>query len=220
MNPARPIRVVLIDDHRMLREALRAVMEKEGGFELVGEAGDAPEGIGVAVRARPDVIVLDVAMQGIAGIEAAHRLRKEAPGSRILMLSQYDDREYVLEALAEAGAAGYLIKSDAAAELLGAIRAVAAGKRYISPAVAPAVLEKLQRSGRKAERNSQSLTRREREIVRLIAQGLAVKQIAERLGISPKTVQVHRTNLAAKLRLGSTAAIVRYAIKHKLMKLE
>jgi DNA-binding NarL/FixJ family response regulator len=214
------IRVLTIDDHRMLRDALRILLEKEDGMELAGEAGDALEGVSMAARVRPDIILLDVGMEGIGGIEAAHRLRKEVPGSKVLILSQYDDEEYVLEALGEAGAAGYMVKRDAAFELVGAIRAVAAGKRYISPAVAPVVLEKLRHNGKASGNNNHVLTKREREILRLIAQGSGTKAIAETLGISPKTVQVHRTNLASKLRLPSTAAIVRYAIKHKLMKLD
>jgi len=220
MNAGKPIRVMIIDDHRMMRDALRALMEQAGGIELVGEAGDALSGIDTASRTNPDVILVDVGLKGIGGIEAAHRLRKAVPASRVLILSQYDDEEYVVEALGEGGAAGYLIKSDAASELLGAIRAVAAGKRYISPAVAPVVLENLRRTVRGAGQTNAVLTRREREIVRLIAEGVGAKEIARRLAISPKTVQVHRTNVAAKLHLASTAVIVRYAIKHKLLKLE
>jgi DNA-binding NarL/FixJ family response regulator len=213
------IRVLVIDDHQLLRDALRILLEKEDGVQLVGEAGDALEGISVAARTRPDVILLDIGMKGIGGIEAAHRLRKEVPGAKVVIVSQYDDEEYVLEGLGQAGAAAYVIKGDSESELIGAIRAVAAGKRYISPAVAPVVLEKL-RNGRAVPADNNVLTKREREILRLIAQGSGTKAIAETLGISPKTVQVHRTNLAAKLRLPSTAAIVRYAIKHKLMKLD
>jgi two-component system NarL family response regulator len=220
MNAAKPIRVLIIDDHRMLREALRILLEKEDGIQLAGEAGDELEGIEVAVRTRPEVILLDIGMHGIGGIQTAHRLRHEVPRSRVLMLTQYDDEEYVLEALGEAEVAGYLIKSDAASELVGAIRAVAAGKRYISPAVAPVVLERVRGNIRPAGRDNGVLTKREREILSLIAQGAGAKAIAGKLGISPKTVQVHRSNLAAKLRLSSTAAIVRYAIKHKLMKLD
>jgi DNA-binding NarL/FixJ family response regulator len=218
MNAGRPIRLLVIDDHRILRDALRVLLEQEGGIELVGETADALDGIGLAIRTRPDVILLDIGMQGISGIQAAHRLRKRVPAARVLILSQYDDKEYVLEALGNAGAAGYLLKSEGGSEVLSAIRAVAAGKRYISPLVAPIVLERLQSP---CTRNDEEvLTRREREILRLYAQGASTKEIAEALGISPKTVQVHRGNLAAKLHLSSTAEIVRYAIKHKLVKLD
>ena len=143
MSESRPIRVVIIDDHRIVRDALRVLLEQDGSIELAGAMADALEGIRLAAKTGPDVILLDIGLRGISGIQAAHRLRKQAPGSKVLILSQYDDQEYVLEALGKAGAAGYLLKSDADSELLSAIRAVAAGKRYISPAVAPIVLEKL-----------------------------------------------------------------------------
>src|SRR5579883_1408598 len=157
MNSGRSIRVMVIDDHRMMRDALRILLEKEGGMELAGEADEALHGIELAARIRPDVIVLDIGMPGLGGIDAAYRLRKEVPASKVLILSQYDDEEYVLDALSEARAAGYVIKSEGGSELVGAIRAVAAGKRYISPAVAPIVLEKLRRSGRRGG-NSTGLT--------------------------------------------------------------
>ncbi len=219
MNTGKPIRVLVIDDHKMVRDALRILLENGNEMQLAADAADAFEGVGLAVRTRPDVILLDIGMQGLSGIQAAHRLHKEVPGSKVLIVSQYDDEEYVLEALGEAGAAGYVIKSDGGSELIAAIRAVAAGKRYISPAVAPIVLEKMRR-GSTARRASNDgvLTKREREILDLIAEGTPAKAIAGKLGISPKTVQVHRSNIAAKLRLPSTAAIVRYAIKHKLVK--
>lgn len=219
MNSNRSIRVVIIDDHRIFRDALSSLLEQDGGIDLAGQTADALEGISLAARIAPDVILMDIGLSGISGIQAAYRLRREAPNSKVLILSQYDDSEYVLEALAGAGAAGYLLKSDAGSELLSAIRAVAAGKRYISPAIAPIVLERLQ-TRTDAEGTENVLTSREREILRLIAQGANTKAIARTLGISPKTVQVHRTNIAAKLHLPSTAALVRYAIKHKLTKLE
>jgi DNA-binding NarL/FixJ family response regulator len=224
MKDGKLIRVVVIDDHQIMRDGLRVLMEKDSEIQIAGEASDALDGVELAARIRPDVILLDIGMRGLDGIQAAHRLRKEAPGSRIIILSQYEDQEYVLEALGKAGASGYAIKSEGGSELLGAIRAVAAGKRYISPAVAPIVIDKLKRNARRAndgnEDGNEMLTRREREILRLIAEGSAIKEIANRLGISPKTVQVHRGNLAAKLRLPSTAAIVQYAIKHKMLKLD
>jgi DNA-binding NarL/FixJ family response regulator len=186
------------------------------------ETASALEGIELAVKTGPDVILLDIEMSGISGIQAAHHLRKQAPASKVLILSGHKDEEYVLEAFGKAGAAGYLLKGDEGGpELLSAIRAVFAGKRYISPAVAPIVLDKLRSNGRhNGSSEGDVLTGREREILRLIAQGASIKEIAGSLGISPKTVQVHRTNLAAKLRLPSTAALVQYAIKHKLLKME
>jgi DNA-binding NarL/FixJ family response regulator len=220
MTDGKSIRVVVIDDHQIMREGLRVLLDKQGEIQIAGEASDALEGVELAARLRPDVILLDIGMRGLDGIQAIYRLRKELPGARIIILSQYDDEEYVLEALGPAGASGYAIKSEGGSELLGAIRAVAAGKRYISPAVAPIVIDKLKRNMRCPDHEQEALTRREREVLRLIAEGAAIKEIAQRLGISPKTVQVHRGNLAAKLRLPSTAALVQYAIKHKILKLD
>lgn len=220
MSASRRIRVLVIDDHRIFRDALRVLLEQDGGIELAAEAADAMEGIAIAARIAPDLILLDIGLNGISGIQAAHRLHKEAPGSKLLILSQFDGAECVLEALGPARAAGYMLKSDTGSDLLSAIRAVAAGKRYISPAVAPIVLDKLHGYANHEDHVEMALTGREREILRLIAQGATAKAIAQTLGISPKTVQTHRTNLAAKLRLPSTAALVRYAIKHKLTELD
>jgi DNA-binding NarL/FixJ family response regulator len=215
------ISVLIADDHRLFREALRVVLERE--CEVVGEAASGEEAVTLAARTRPDIVLLDVGMPGVGGLNAAHRLAKEAPASKVVILSQHDDEEYVIEAMVEAGAAGYLVKTDAAAELLSALRAVAAGRSYLSSAVAPAVLARLKNPRRAAPGGGVSvvkLTRREREVLSLIGEGATSKEIAARLGISPKTAQVHRDNLKQKLKAKSTAAIVRYAIKHKLIRAE
>jgi two-component system, NarL family, response regulator NreC len=220
MNTGR-ISVLIADDHRLFREALRVVLERE--CEVVGEAASGEEAVALAVRTRPNIVLLDVGMPGVGGLNAAHRLAKEAPASKVVILSQHEDEEYVIEAMVEAGAAGYLVKTDAAAELLSALRAVAAGRSYLSSAVAPAVLARLKNPrGAAAGRgvNVVKLTRREREVLSLIGEGATSKEIAARLGISPKTAQVHRDNLKQKLKAKSTAAMVRYAIKHKLIRAE
>jgi DNA-binding NarL/FixJ family response regulator len=213
MNETKKPRVLIADDHRMLREALRLVLEAE--CEIVGEAASGEDAVAVAVRSRPDVIVLDLGMPGIGGLEAAHQLAKRAPASKVLILTQYEDEEYVLESLSEARVAGYLTKADAASELLHAVRAVHAGKRYLSASVTPTVLNRLAPSRKPA---AGSPTRRERQIIKLVGEGATNKAIASRLGISPKTVQIHRANLMAKLGVHSTAGVVRYAIKHKLVR--
>ena len=220
MNTGR-ISVLIADDHRLFREALRVVLERE--CEVVGEAASGEEAVALAARTRPNIVLLDVGMPGVGGLNAAHRLAKEAPASKVVILSQHDDEEYVIEAMVEAGAAGYLVKTDAAAELLSALRAVAAGRSYLSSAVAPAVLARLKNPRGAAAGRSLSvvkLTRREREVLSLIGEGATSKEIATRLGISPKTAQVHRDNLKQKLKAKSTAAMVRYAIKHKLIRAE
>jgi two-component system response regulator NreC len=213
------ISVLIADDHRLFREALRAVLERE--CDVVGEAARGEEAVTLAARTRPNIVLLDLGMPGVGGLNAAHRLAREAPSSRVVILSQHDDEEYVIEAMVDAGAAGYLVKTDAAAELLSALRAVAAGRSYLSAAVAPAVLARLKNArgaaaGKRA--GAVKLTRREREVLSLIGEGATSKDIAARLGISPKTAQVHRDNLKQKLRAKSTAAMVRYAIKHKLIR--
>ncbi len=219
MNPpADKIRVLLVDDHRLLRDALKAVLKDE--CEIVGEAGDGESAVTLAARTRPHVVVLDVRMPGTGGLAAAHRIARASPASKVLILSQYDDEEYVLEALSEANAAGYLLKTDAAEEFLLAVRAVHAGRRYLSPSIAPIVLARLKRQPADRAPGKPLLTRREREVLRMIADGASTKEIAAKLAISPKTAQIHRDNLKQKLDLHTTAAMVRYAIKHKLVRID
>jgi DNA-binding NarL/FixJ family response regulator len=213
MNEIKRLRVLIADDHRMLREALRLVLEPE--CEIVGEAASGEDAVAIALKSRPDVVVLDLSMPGIGGLDAAHQLAKRAPTSKVLILSQYEDDEYVIEALSEAHVAGYLTKADAASELLQAVRAVHAGKRYLSASVMPAVLNRLKPSGKPA---AIALTRRERQVLKLVGEGATSKTIASQLGISPKTAQIHRANLMAKLGVHSTAGVVHYAIKHKLVR--
>jgi two-component system, NarL family, response regulator NreC len=210
------IRVLLADDHRIVREALRMVLATE--CEVIAEAADGEQAVAIAVQLKPEVVVMDVAMRGIGGLAAARRIAKEAPACKVLVLSQYDDEEYVLEALAEAGCAGYMVKTDAAVELLSAVRAVHAGRRYLSPAIAPIVLARLRNGAPANASHAASPTRREREVLKLIGEGATTKEVAQRLSISVKTAQAHRDNLKQKLELRSTAAMVRYAIKHKLIR--
>jgi two-component system, NarL family, response regulator NreC len=213
-----PIRVLLADDHRILREALKLALAAQ--CEIVGEAPDGEEAVTMAARLRPHVVVMDIGMPGIGGLAAARRISRDTPSCRVLMLSQFDDEEYVLEALGEAGCAGYVLKTDAAAELLSAVRAVHAGRRYLSPSIAPIVLAQIGNGAARKGSCATILTRREREVLKLIAEGATTKEVAQRLGISAKTAQVHRDNLKKKLELRSTAALVRYAIKHKLSRVD
>ena len=213
MNGNKLLRVLIADDHRMLREALCLVLEPE--CEIVGEAASGEDAVAIAIKTRPDVILLDLSMPGIGGLEAARQLAKRMPSAKILILSQYEDDEYVIDALGEARVAGYLTKAAAAAEVLQAVRAVHGGKRYLSAAVMPAVLNRLKPSGKPSP---VSLTARERQVLKLVGEGATSKTIASRLGISPKTAQIHRTNLMVKLGVHSTAAVVRYAIQHKLVR--
>jgi two-component system, NarL family, nitrate/nitrite response regulator NarL len=212
------IRVLLADDHRIVREALRMVLATE--CEVVAEASDGEQAVAFAAQLKPQVVVMDLAMPGIGGLSAAHRIAIEAPSCKVLVLSQYDDEEYVLEALGDARCAGYVVKTDAAAELLTAVRTVSSGRRYLSPAIAPIVLARLRNGAAKDPPRSATPTRREREVLKLIGEGATTKEVALKLGISVKTAQVHRDNLKQKLELRTTAAMVRYAIKHKLIRLD
>ncbi len=212
------IRVLIADDHRMVRDLLRSALAAD--CDIVAEVEDGETIVATAIRTRPHVILLDVLMPGIGGLAAAHQLAHQVPSAKVLMLSQYSDQEYVIEALSDAGVGGYLLKTDAAAELLPAIRAVHSGLRYVSPSVAPLVLQQMNRPASQRAADRDVLTRREREVLRLIAEGATTKDVAERLKISPKTAQVHRDNLKQKLNLHSTAAIVRYAIQHKVIRVD
>jgi DNA-binding NarL/FixJ family response regulator len=212
---SNPIRVMLADDHRMLRDSLKLLLE-QNGCVVVGEASTGEEALAIAAKVRPQVLVMDLEMPGVGGLAITHRIVKLTPAPQVLILSAYSDEDYVLEALTRAGAAGYVLKGDAAGELVNAVRAVVAGKRYLSPSVAPIVLDRLQ-SPNPARSPLDLLTRREREILRLIGQGATSKEMAQCLGISPKTAQVHRDNLKQKLNLRTTAALVGYAIKHRIV---
>jgi DNA-binding NarL/FixJ family response regulator len=218
MENRRRIRVLLADDHRIFREALRMVLAAE--CDVVAEASDGEQAVALAAQLKPEVVVMDVGMPGIGGLAAARRIAIEAAACKVLMLSQYDDEEYVLEALGEAGAAGYVVKTDAAAELLNAVRAVHSGRRYLSPTIAPVVLARLRSGASSNAAHAPNPTRREREVLKLISEGATTKEVAQRLGISVKTAQAHRDNLKQKLELHSTAALVRYAIKHKLTRID
>jgi DNA-binding NarL/FixJ family response regulator len=202
----------------MFRDLLRSALAAD--CEIVGEAADGETTLALALRTKPQVILLDVLMPGIGGLAAAHELARKLPGTKILVLSQYDDKEYVSEALNEAGVAGYILKTDGAEEILPAIRVVQGGRRYLSPSISTIVLREMSRPPSERATTKETLTKREREVLRLIAEGSTTKDIASRLNISPKTAQVHRDNLKQKLNLRSTAAIVRYAIARKMIRVD
>ena len=211
------IRVLIADDHRVLIGAMRALLESHG-FDIVGEANTVEEALAIAAKVHPHVVVMDLEMPGTGGLAAAHRMKQAAAAAKVLILSAHDDEGDVLEALNSAGVAGYLVKSDAPEELIIAVRTVANGKRYLSPAIARIVLTQLKNPRSNDSGNSGGLTLREREVLRLLADGSTSKDIAQRLGISSKTAQAHRENIKNKLGVTSTAEMVRYAIKHKIVK--
>ncbi len=197
MEDHKRIRVLIADDHRIFREALRMLLAAE--CVVIAEASDGEEAVAKAAQLKPQVVVMDLGMRGIGGLLAARRITRADPSCRVLALSQYDDEEYVLEALGEAGCAGYVVKTDAAAELLCAVRAVNSGRRYLSPTIAPIVLARMRNGGKANASRAAEPTPREREVLKLIGEGASTKEVALRLGISVKTAQVHRDNLKQKL---------------------
>jgi DNA-binding NarL/FixJ family response regulator len=209
-------RVFLIEDHRMVREALCEVLAKEPDIKVVGQAGDAAEGLERVTALRPDVVVLDIRLPDLNGIEVAARLRDASAGARIVALSAFSDKRFVT-AMVRAGAAGYVTKSAAGTELVRAIQAVAGGEGYFSPEIAKALASEV-RDGSEAA-DAAPLGRREREVLRLIAEGARSPGIARQLHVSVGTVEVHRRNIMRKLGLRTVADLTRYAVREGIVSL-
>jgi DNA-binding NarL/FixJ family response regulator len=206
--------VLLADDHRMMRDGLRAVLTA-AGVQVVGEAGDGHQAVAEARRLRPDVVVIDVAMPRMNGIDATRELTAEIPGIKIIALSMNSDRQYVM-AMLEAGAVGYLLKDAAADELLTALDAVSRGETYLSPAIAGTVVDRALHSGRTSSGQEKLLSVREREVVRLIAEGRSSKEMAAILQIAVPTVDTYRRQITEKLGLRTIAELTKYAIREGL----
>jgi DNA-binding NarL/FixJ family response regulator len=211
---APPLRVLLADDHAILREGVRLVLESQADITVVGEAGDGAEALALAHRLRPDVVVMDIAMPGLNGLDATRRLRAELPEVQVVALTMHADREYVTEVV-QAGAAGYVLKQAAAQELVRALRAVRGGEAYLHPAATRALIGDYRR--RRDDAPADGLTPREREVLRQVALGLSNRAIANALGISVKTVEAHRANLMSKLDMHDRTELVRYAIRTGLI---
>jgi len=209
------IRVMLVDDHKILRDALKGVLEREHDLAVVGEASDGAEALELARQLQPDVVLMDIGMPGIGGIEATRTLRAEWPETKVVALSTFSDRRIVLQML-DAGAGGYVVKSAGRDELLRAIRAVAHGKTYLCPD-SSAVLVDSVRGKQAAEQTPRDLIgKREREVLQLLADGHTSPEIGERLHIATSTVEVHRRNIMRKLELHSIAELTKYAIRNGL----
>jgi len=209
------IRVVLADDHRVLLDALRTMLEKERDVEVVGTAGDGRGMLDLVRCLEPDVVVLDIAMPDLNGVEAAARLRARHPDVKVIALSAYSDKRFVLQML-KVGASGYVVKAAAAQELLRAIRVVAKGQSYLSPEAASAVIGDVTADSRVPSAPTSPLGRREREVLQLLAEGERSQGIAARLHISVATVEAHRRNIMRKLNLHSIAELTKYAIREGL----
>jgi two-component system, NarL family, response regulator NreC len=210
----KPLRVLLADDHTLIRAGLRLVVEQQPDFTVVGEAEDGRQAVAMAESLQPDVVVMDIGMPALNGIEACHQIRESRPQIEVVMLSMHSDEGYVLRSL-KAGARAYLLKDSAEADLARAIRAAAEGKSFFSPAVAKVLLEdymrKLQRTG--AEDSYELLSARERETLQLVAEGKSSKEIANLLNLSVYTVETHRAKLMQKLNLRSVPEVILYAVR-------
>jgi DNA-binding NarL/FixJ family response regulator len=208
----RPITILLVDDHTLVRAGIRSLLQGLRGIEVVGEANDGALALQLAETRRPDVVLLDVGLPGMSGLEVLGRLSKIDASIRTIMLSMHKAEEYVLQAL-RAGAAGYLLKDSAVPELEIAVRAVARGETYLSPAVSRRVVDDyVSRTGVNAD-SLATLTPRQREILQLVAQGRTSKEIAQSLGLSHRTVEVHRMQLMRRLHLHDVASLVRFAVR-------
>jgi DNA-binding NarL/FixJ family response regulator len=207
-------RIALADDHTLMRQGLRLLLEREPAFEVVGEAADGRQAVALAEQLHPDVVVLDLAMPNLNGLEAARQIAARAPGTAIVVLSMHADESYLLQAL-KAGARAYLLKDSADADLIAAIRAVVEGKAFFSPAIsrlmADDYVRQLQERG--AHDSYELLTSREREILQLLAEGKSNKDVATLLNLSPYTIETHRANIMQKLNLHSTPELVLYAVR-------
>jgi two-component system, NarL family, response regulator NreC len=210
----RKIRVLLADDHNLVRGGLRLVVEQQPDLVVVAEAGDGRQAVSLASSLKPDIAVLDIGMPNLNGIEAAKQITEGQSGTSVVILSMYSDETYILRAL-KAGARGYLLKDSAEADLARAIRSVAEGKSFFSPTVSRVLLEdyirKLQRTG--GESSYDLLTPREREVLQLIAEGKSNKEAADMLNLSVYTVETHRANLMEKLNLKGVPELILYAVR-------
>jgi two-component system response regulator NreC len=209
-----PIRVILVDDHAVVRSGLRRVLEAGSDIEVVGEASNVRDAVFEVRAQKPDVIVMDVVMPGASGIEGTPLVLHEAPDAKVLVLSMQDDPRYVREAFAQ-GASGYVLKEAADTEVVEAVRQVAGGQQYLHPALGARLLESEARQ--RDEEASDPLSEREREVLRLLALGHTNQEIAKLLYISVRTAESHRAHIMQKLRLGTRAELVRYALAHGLL---
>ena len=207
----RPIRVVIADDHMIVRTGIRHVLESQPGFEVVGEAATGADAVTLASKLQPDVVVLDISMPGESGLQVVGRLRDSLPEPRILILSMHENAEYVLESV-RAGAHGYLLKDTAATELRSAIRTVCRGESYFSPPIANRLREALRGEHATHSGTLAQLTAREREVLVGVARGKTNKEIAGDLGISHRTVETHRESLMRKLQIWTVAELTRFAL--------
>jgi len=207
------IKVLIVDDHTLVRDGIRALLALVADIQVVGEAANGKEALEKVKELAPDVVLMDLAMPIMSGLEATRRIRRRFPGTKVLALTQYEDKEYIVPTI-EAGARGFVGKTAAFSELASAIQAVYQGGSFLSPMAAAALVEECQQKASKGEKDSyQHLTDREREMLKLVAEGYTAREIADMLVISLRTVETHKTNLMKKLNIHNKADLIRFAIR-------
>lgn len=216
----RKIRCLLVDDHTLVRQGIRHLLEREADIEVIEEASSAQEGVKKTRELRPDVVLMDLAMPGLSSLEAVRQIRKLSPGTKVLFLTMHDDEEYVVEVM-DAGSAGYVLKDAPIQQLTAAVRDVSRGLKYLSPPLISkmvAILQERRLEARTGSRPSR-LTPRERQVLKLLAEGKSAKEIATLLELSVRTVESHRFNLMHKLDVHNRTELVAYAIRRKIIKI-
>ncbi|PWU04760.1 MAG: DNA-binding response regulator [Terriglobia bacterium] len=214
------IRVLLTDDHTLFRQGIRTLLTAEGDIEIVGEAGSAAEAVALVPEVRPDIVLMDIGMTGMSSFEATRLIRKQRPETKVIFLSMYDDEDYLAETV-EIGASGYLLKESPADQLVSAIREVHRGGNYLSPRLLSRLVDDFRQQSHSPNRQPRfgTLTKREREIMKLLAEGKSVKEVATAFDLSVKTVEAHKFNLMRKLDIHNKAQLVQYAIQKKIIRL-
>ncbi len=213
------IRVLVVDDHAILRDGIRSLLERQDDMTVIGEAANGQEALEQIAGLHPDIVLMDINMPGMNGLEATRHVKTLYPHVKILILTQHDSQEYI-SPLLQAGASGYVLKRSGGREVVNAIRQVFEQGAYLEPRVARQVLNQYSNGERTREQGIESLTEREREVLRLISIGKSNKEIARELVISPKTVSVHRTNIMTKLDVKNSFELIRFVTTHKLVRLD
>jgi DNA-binding NarL/FixJ family response regulator len=209
-------RILICDDHAMFREGVNSILRSQPNFEVVGQASDGQEAVDLARKLHPDVVLVDISMPVLKGFDAARRIRKAQPDIKVLILTIYDDEDMVARCLS-AGASGYVLKDAPPAQLIYAVEAVSKGERYMSPRVAKAVLDRYVSESGQRQTRYDLLSDREREVLVHLAEGESLKEVAQRLHLSVKTVDSHKVNLMRKLDLHDRSELIRYAVRKKLI---